>query len=233
MNLVIDALDAPLADRAIHCLSDGSHVFGAALRSAINLASLPYPIHGMGADEYLAQIRQLRAMSGGPTSSATRRWPRAVSGAHWRAVSERVRFVGLRKCARGMRSLRAVHAGQHRHPEGNDSSFDEPDADLTSMYGWLEPSDGAVICSSLPLSHDLGLIGPRPLRHLLRESSLGPVGQPLHLVTSEVCRRSSTTRTLAVARGATYDAGYGPFRRGHHPDDGPSAPQPLDHPALP
>jgi acyl-CoA synthetase (AMP-forming)/AMP-acid ligase II len=27
------------------------------------------------------------------------------------------------------------------------------------MYGWLAPSDGAVVCSWLPLSHDMGLIG--------------------------------------------------------------------------
>ena len=30
---------------------------------------------------------------------------------------------------------------------------------FASMYDWLKPRAGAVVCSWLPLSHDMGLIG--------------------------------------------------------------------------
>ena len=65
-----------------------------------------------------------------------------------------------RRAAVGSRSVRAVHVGQHRRrPRGIALSLDALDANLASMYDWLEPRDGAVVCSWLPLSHDMGLIG--------------------------------------------------------------------------
>ena len=61
--------------------------------------------------------------------------------------------------ARGTRRLRAVHVGKHGAPKGITLSLDALDANLASMYGWLEPHAGGVVCSWLPLSHDMGLIG--------------------------------------------------------------------------
>ncbi len=50
-------------------------------------------------------------------------------------------------------------SGSTGEPRGIELSLDALDANLTSMYHWLAPSDGAVVCSWLPLSHDMGLIG--------------------------------------------------------------------------
>ena len=50
-------------------------------------------------------------------------------------------------------------SGSTGTPRGVALALDALDANLTSMYGWLEPNDGAVVCSWLPLSHDMGLIG--------------------------------------------------------------------------
>ena len=58
---------------------------------------------------------------------------------------------------------RAASCNSHREapgaPRGIALSLDALDANLTSMFGWLEPRAGAVVCSWLPLSHDMGLIG--------------------------------------------------------------------------
>ncbi len=50
-------------------------------------------------------------------------------------------------------------SGSTGTPRGIVLTLDALDANLTSMYAWLEPRDGAVVCSWLPLSHDMGLIG--------------------------------------------------------------------------
>jgi acyl-CoA synthetase (AMP-forming)/AMP-acid ligase II len=44
-------------------------------------------------------------------------------------------------------------------PKGIALSLDALDANIASIYRWLTPRTGAVVCSWLPLSHDMGLIG--------------------------------------------------------------------------
>jgi acyl-CoA synthetase (AMP-forming)/AMP-acid ligase II len=50
-------------------------------------------------------------------------------------------------------------SGSTASPRGVALTLDAIDANLGSMYGWLAPAPGAVVCSWLPLSHDMGLIG--------------------------------------------------------------------------
>ncbi len=134
--------------------------FFGALRSGMTLVSLPHPARGMDADEYLTQIGRMCALSGAthlvcdpglvPLLSAApiaarpfSGWASAASPSATEACGEFVQFT----------------SGSTGTPKGIALSLDALDANLASMYGWLEPSDGAVICSWLPLSHDMGLIG--------------------------------------------------------------------------
>ena len=134
-------------------------LFGA-FRSGLTLVSLPHPARGMDAGEYVAQIGAMCALTGAthllcdPALTAllsTGPFPVHPFG-EWRATehpngSEAPgRFVQFTSGSTGT-------------PRGIALSLDALDANLTSMYDWLEPREGAVVCSWLPLSHDMGLIG--------------------------------------------------------------------------
>jgi len=155
-----------LAGRAgtVAALLTASHdclaVFFGALRSGMTLVSLPHPARGMDAEEYVAQIGRMCAVTGadrvlcdpglvellsfGPVAaSAFSGWG---SGGFPDAYEAPGRFVQFT-------------SGSTGEPRGIELSLDALDANLTSMYDWLAPRDGAVVCSWLPLSHDMGLIG--------------------------------------------------------------------------
>ena len=155
-----------LAGRAgtVAALLTGSHdclatLFGA-LRSGMTLVSLPHPARGMDADEYLAQIAQMCSLTGAsqllcdpglvPLLSAA---PVAV---HSFSAWDGTVFPGADE-----RPGRFVQftSGSTGTPRGVALSLDALDANLTSMYDWLEPRGDGVVCSWLPLSHDMGLIG--------------------------------------------------------------------------
>ena len=155
-----------LAGRAgtVAALLTASHdclaVFFGALRSGITLVSLPHPARGMDADEYLAQIGHMCAVTGadrvlcdpglvellsvGPVAASSfGEWGSGGFPATSEAPGRFVQFT----------------SGSTGEPRGIELSLDGLDANLTSMYDWLAPRDGAVVCSWLPLSHDMGLIG--------------------------------------------------------------------------
>jgi acyl-CoA synthetase (AMP-forming)/AMP-acid ligase II len=155
-----------LAGRAgtVAALLTASHdclamLFGA-LRSGVTLVSLPHPARGMEADEYLAQIGTMCALTGAThilcDPSLTALLSAAPLPAHgfdeWGSglLADTPEVPG---------SFVQFTSGSTGSPRGIALTLDALDANLTSMYGWLEPRDGAVVCSWLPLSHDMGLIG--------------------------------------------------------------------------
>jgi acyl-CoA synthetase (AMP-forming)/AMP-acid ligase II len=201
MSLVIDALDAPLADRAhVHCLSDGSRprslaelgldagaagawlqdlsgrngtvaalltashdclaTFFGALRSGQTLVSLPHPARGMDGAEFLAQINLMCAQTGATHLLCDTTLTGPLSGA---AVPAHA-FAEYHSNAAATPPVTPGQfvqftSGSTRSPRGIALSLEALDANLASMYDWLEPRNGAVVCSWLPLSHDMGLIG--------------------------------------------------------------------------
>jgi acyl-CoA synthetase (AMP-forming)/AMP-acid ligase II len=134
-------------------------LFGA-FRAGLTLVSLPHPARGMDRDEYLAQIRTMCSLTDArhvvcePT------------------LSPLLEAVGLP--VHGFGDYDAQHAtnagdtpglfvqftsGSTASPRGVALTLAAIDANLDAMYGWLAPAPGAVVCSWLPLSHDMGLIG--------------------------------------------------------------------------
>jgi acyl-CoA synthetase (AMP-forming)/AMP-acid ligase II len=201
MSLVIDALDAPLADQAhVHCLSDGSQprtlaelgrdarragawlqnlggrsgtaaalltashdclaTFFGALRSGQTLVSLPHPARGMDGPQYLAQINRMCAQTGAThllcDPTLTELLSPAAAPVH--AFAE---YHSTASPAPPVTPGEFVQftSGSTGTPRGIALSLEALDANLASMYDWLEPRRGAVVCSWLPLSHDMGLIG--------------------------------------------------------------------------
>jgi acyl-CoA synthetase (AMP-forming)/AMP-acid ligase II len=201
MSLVIDALDAPLANRAhVHCLSDGSPprtlaelggdartagawlqnlagrngtvaalltashdclaVFFGALRAGHTLVSLPHPARGMDGTEYLAQIDRMCTQTGATHLLCDPSLTALLSDAAL-PVRSFVEYHADTTAAPSVTPGQFVQftSGSTGTPRGIALSLDALDANLASMYDWLEPRDGAVVCSWLPLSHDMGLIG--------------------------------------------------------------------------
>ena len=134
--------------------------FFGALRSGFTLVSLPHPARGMDADEYLTQIGEMCALTGATHLLCDGGLVPLLSGApvDVHAFSESVSATSG-GAHQGPGSFVQFTSGSTGTPRGIALSLDALDANLTSMYGWLEPRDGAVVCSWLPLSHDMGLIG--------------------------------------------------------------------------
>lgn len=135
-------------------------VFFGALSSGTTLVSLPHPGRGMDGSEYLAQIDRMCRLTGAASLVCDPAlvnllsvgdlpvhpfggWTSGGSGADTDTPGSFVQFT----------------SGSTGEPRGIALSLDAIDANLRSMYGWLPPRDGAVLCSWLPLSHDMGLIG--------------------------------------------------------------------------
>lgn len=201
MSLVIDAVEAPLANRArVHCLSDGSRprtlaelgrdaraaaawleslggrngtvaalltathdclavLFGA-LRAGQTLVSLPHPARGMDGAEYLQQIEWMCAQTGATHVLCDATLTVLLSDAAL-PVHSFAEYHASASAAPPVTPGRFVQftSGSTGTPRGIALSLDALDANLASMYDWLEPRPGAVVCSWLPLSHDMGLIG--------------------------------------------------------------------------
>ncbi len=134
--------------------------FFGALRAGVTLVSLPHPARGMVAGEYLAQIDAMCRLTDathllcdpglatllGTASVPVHAFSEWTSGGGSRAAEAPGSFVQFTSGSTGT-------------PRGVALSLDALDANLASMYDWLEPRQGAVVCSWLPLSHDMGLIG--------------------------------------------------------------------------
>ena len=134
-------------------------IFGA-LETGHTLVSLPHPARGMGGAEYLAQIDLMCAQTEAThllcDASLTTLLSGATAPVH--AFSE-YHVSRTRNSASAPGHFVQFTSGSTGTPRGIALSLDALDANLTSMYDWLEPRDGAVVCSWLPLSHDMGLIG--------------------------------------------------------------------------
>ena len=134
--------------------------FFGALRSGMTLVSLPHPARGMDAEEYLSQIRTMCTLT---HASALVCQPE-LAALFARAPVPVHAFGGFRS-ARGPDApiaegnLVQFTSGSTGTPRGLALSLGALGANVVSMYDWLAPREGAVVCSWLPLSHDMGLIG--------------------------------------------------------------------------
>jgi acyl-CoA synthetase (AMP-forming)/AMP-acid ligase II len=151
-----NATVAALLTASHDCLA----LFFGALRSGQTLVSLPHPARGMDGTEYLAQINLMCQQTGAShllcdaaltalladAAVPVHAFGEYHSGASAAAPATPGQFVQFT-------------SGSTGSPRGIALSLDAIDANLASMYDWLEPRTGAVVCSWLPLSHDMGLIG--------------------------------------------------------------------------
>ncbi len=134
--------------------------FFGALRSGQTLVSLPHPGRGMGGAEYLTQIDVMCAQTGAThllcDAALTGLLAEAAVPVH--AFGEYHSTISAAPSTSSGRFVQFT-SGSTGKPRGIALSLEALDANLTSMYDWLEPRSGAVVCSWLPLSHDMGLIG--------------------------------------------------------------------------
>ncbi len=134
-------------------------VFGA-FRAGLTLVSLPHPARGMGIEEYLEQISVMCAMTDAGALLADPAYLELLAG-----VTVAVRGFNEFASSPNAQSTEApgrfvqFTSGSTGKPRGIALSLEAIEANITSMYGWLEPQDKNVICSWLPLSHDMGFIG--------------------------------------------------------------------------
>jgi len=147
---------AALLSASTDCLAV---IFGA-LRCGVTLVSLPHPARGMGTAEYLEQIARMCTMAGATHVLADPAYLDVLQGA---SVPVHGFFEFHRRDAPTVAEepgrFIQFTSGSTGTPRGIELSLDAIDANLAQMYDWLEPRPGGVICSWLPLSHDMGLIG--------------------------------------------------------------------------
>jgi acyl-CoA synthetase (AMP-forming)/AMP-acid ligase II len=134
-------------------------IFGA-LRSGVTLVSLPHPSRGMDGEEYLGQLATMCAITGATHLLADPAFlPLLVGGAVPAHGFDEYASTQARFSEDTPGSFIQFTSGSTGTPRGIALSLDAIEANLTSIYHWLEPRPGASICSWLPLSHDMGLIG--------------------------------------------------------------------------
>jgi acyl-CoA synthetase (AMP-forming)/AMP-acid ligase II len=133
-------------------------LFGA-FRSGCTLVSLPLPARGMAGAEYISHIAQMCTSTGATHLFCDPGLVGTLAGAPVpvHAFGECTRAANRPADETG-RFIQFT-SGSTATPRGIILSLDAIDANLASMYDWLEPRHGAVVCSWLPLSHDMGLIG--------------------------------------------------------------------------
>ncbi len=206
---------------AVAALLTASHdclaTFFGALQSGLTLVSLPHPARGMDAEEYLAQVRTMCTLT---EASALVCEPGLT--ALLSAAPVPVHTFGEWRSARGPDaprtegSLVQFTSGSTATPRGIALTLAALDANVVSMYDWLEPHEGAVVCNWLPLSHDMGLIGmvlyavcsvnppwsvPSDLVLLTPEAFLADPGSWMRACTEY--RATSTTSPVRAASGRT------------------------------
>lgn len=135
-------------------------VIFAAFRSGVTLVSLPHPARGMGMDDYMSQITAMCTMTGATHLVADPEFLSLLASAPV-PVHGFNEFESTHSTLDGNvpGSFVQFTSGSTNTPRGIALSLDAIDANITSMYDWLPPRPGVVICSWLPLSHDMGLIG--------------------------------------------------------------------------
>ncbi len=133
-------------------------IFGA-FRSGITLVSLPHPARGMDPGEYLDQIALMCSLTGATHLLCDPNLVDLLAGAPVPVHAFGDTRVAISTLAEAPGRFVQFTSGSTGTPRGIELSLEALDANLTSMYDFLEPRDGAVICSWLPMSHDMGLIG--------------------------------------------------------------------------
>jgi acyl-CoA synthetase (AMP-forming)/AMP-acid ligase II len=147
---------AALLTASLDCLA----VLFGAFRAGFTLVSVPHPARGMGVREYLDQIAIMCAMTGATHLLADPAYLELLGGSP-------VRVHGFNEFAASSPtpadaipgSFVQFTSGSTGSPRGIALHLEAIEANLTSMFDWLPPRPDGVICSWLPLSHDMGLIG--------------------------------------------------------------------------
>ena len=134
-------------------------IFGA-WRAGITLVSLPHPARGMAPAEYQRQVEAMVALTGASHLLVDPGYlPFVPAGAV--PVHGFDGYAGAVASAADPVPGRFVQftSGSTGTPRGIELTLDALDANLASMFDWLGPGPDGVVCSWLPLSHDMGLIG--------------------------------------------------------------------------
>jgi len=183
-----------------------SVIFGA-WRAGVRLVSVPHPARGMALAEYAMQVGNMCRLAGAThlllDPGVARLMPDC--GIPVRHFGEYRRWpeVGVR--ARGDAGFVQFTSGSTGSPKGVELSVRTIENHLAAILQELEPIDGEVVTSWLPISHDLGLIGAC----LSAYGAMGPpfsVASHLNLIRPETflrkpavwleeCSRSRTTIT--------------------------------------
>lgn len=131
-----------------------------AWRAGLTVASLPTPARGMRSGDYQCQVAQICAQTGADLL--------LVDDAYLAMLPPMtVPVVGYGECAAGAAGGRVdcvgdfvqFTSGSTRSPKGVRLDLCAVAANVLSMAVALEPIPGDVVCSWLPLSHDMGLFG--------------------------------------------------------------------------
>lgn len=132
-----------------------------AWRAGLTVASLPTPARGMSGHEYQAQIEDVCARVGAELLLVDDVYlphlpPMSVPSTGY---SECSRSDGARGRVDCLGSFVQFTSGSTRSPKGVRLDLYAVAANVLSILDALEPAAGDQVCSWLPLSHDMGLIG--------------------------------------------------------------------------
>ncbi|MGH9089935.1 MAG: AMP-binding protein [Acidimicrobiales bacterium] len=131
-----------------------------ALRAGVRLVSLPYPSRDGTAAGYLAQVERMCSLT-----EATALLVDPIYKPLTGPLS--VPVYGFDECCRGIAghnddvpgTLVQFSSGSTRFPKGIELPLAAIEANVVAMMDIYRPGGREVVCSWLPLSHDMGLIG--------------------------------------------------------------------------
>jgi acyl-CoA synthetase (AMP-forming)/AMP-acid ligase II len=149
-----------------------------AWRAGVTTLSLPYPARSAQLDDYRQDLRAIARMA----SVGMVVVPERFAGLELDLEGGAVRMASFRQCAAHARRVDVAEPGEFvqfssgstGRPKGVRLSSPAIAANVTAMLDHLaEHAERAVVCSWLPLSHDLGLIG-------MCLAALASMGPPWH-----------------------------------------------------
>jgi acyl-CoA synthetase (AMP-forming)/AMP-acid ligase II len=166
-----DGAVALLMETSLECLVS---LLGA-WRSGITTLSLPYPARSAQLDAYRRELLDISRLAGVELLVL----PERLTGTD---LEDAVRMTSFRECASHPRRADVADPGEFvqfssgstGRPKGVRLSSSAIAANVTAMLDHIAPhAEGAIACSWLPLSHDMGLIG-------MCLTALASMGPPWH-----------------------------------------------------
>jgi acyl-CoA synthetase (AMP-forming)/AMP-acid ligase II len=147
---------AALLTASIDCLA----VIFAAFRSGVTLVSLPHPARGMQPEEYLDQLTRMCELTGATHLFSDPEFVGLLASSPVPVHG----FNEFRSTTAAIKDYKAGNfvqftSGSTGMPRGIALSLAAIETNMASMFDWLQPPPNSVVCSWLPLSHDMGLLG--------------------------------------------------------------------------